>query len=270
MLPQIRLSRSGLETSRLGLGTSRLHYISSDAGRAALIHGALDTGVRHFDTARLYGDGLAERALGRALKGRRHQASIATKFGLLPSRAIEMLGPLAQSLRIARALCRKAGLFTQPRRSWTPATLDSNLAASLRALDTDYIDILFLHDARAGEIVGHDDLAAALLAARQGGKVRHLGITGDPRDAAVIMAAFPGLFDVVQAPENTWDETLIPDFTFGALSQCSQNFGAGKLEAGQAEAGLLRALARRPSGAVLVGTSRLANLQALVRAAAVS
>lgn len=264
-VPRVQLLRSGLEVSRLGLGTSRLHYLSTDESRVALIHGALDMGVTHFDTARLYGDGLAERVLGKALKGRRGSATIATKFGLLPSAVIEALGSAGAPLRVGRALLRRMGFLRQPRRAWTPAVLQRSLHASLKALATDRVDILFLHDPRRAEI--GEELVAALAMARQSGKIRHLGVAGDAREAAAILAAFPGQFDIVQTPEDGWDAGLVPDFTFGVLNAGPQRLGAAGPSDGDVRARLAHALLRRPSGALLAGTSRLGHLRALAEAA---
>jgi len=73
---------------------------------------------------------------------------------------------------------------------------------------------------------------------------------------------------VVQAPEAQWTDALVPDFTYGALVRGPQRYGSGaSLVRADAEAGVVRALMRRPSGAVLVGTARLAHLAELVRAA---
>lgn len=267
VLTRVRLERSGLEVSRLGLGLSRLHYLFSDRQRTELIHGALDLGVTHFDTARLYGDGLSERALGEALRGRRATATIATKFGLLPNPAIEALGPLATPFRAAQALARRLRLLSGPRRNWEPAMLERSVAASLRALRTDFIDILFLHDPLHTEIAGRDDLIAALQRLRESGKTRAIGVAGAYSQAKSIVQAFPGVFDVVQAPEASWTAELVPDFTYGALAGGPQRFGAGAPALGEVEAGLVRALRRRPAGAVLVGTAKLAHLNDLVQAA---
>ena len=88
-----RLGRSGLKVSPLGLGTARLAGLgwrddltpqdSSQAKRDAVrqIQAAVDLGVTFFDTADNYGQGLSERILGEALRGRRDGIVVATKFG---------------------------------------------------------------------------------------------------------------------------------------------------------------------------------------------
>jgi hypothetical protein len=81
MIGKVKLSRSGLVTSRLGFGTSRLHYIRREE-RRWLIDAAIDLGFFHFDTAPSYGDTLAECEIGAALGGRRDHVVIATKYGI--------------------------------------------------------------------------------------------------------------------------------------------------------------------------------------------
>ncbi len=266
-ISRVRLARSGLEVSRLGLGLSRLHYLPSERSRHALVRGAIELGVTHFDTARLYGDGLSERALGAALAGRRGEVTIATKFGLQPNRAIEAVPALAFPLRALRAAGRRLGFPSGPRRAWDPGSLETSLKHSLRALRTDHVDILFAHDARFAELSSRDDMLAALQALRRKGMVRFAGIAGDYVEVKAILAAFPGVFDVVQTAEGAWNQELVPDFTFGALAPGPQHFGAAGPTADQAEAGLANALKRRPQGAVLAGTSKLEHLQALARTA---
>ena len=63
-MQQVGLPNSPLSVSRLGLGLGSVHRINSARGRLELVRAAIDLGITHFDTARLYGDGLAERVLG--------------------------------------------------------------------------------------------------------------------------------------------------------------------------------------------------------------
>ena len=84
MLPTRKLGNQGLEVSALGLGCMGMSqsYGSADETESiATIHRALELGLNFFDTAEVYGPFLNEELLGRALKGRRQQAVIATKFG---------------------------------------------------------------------------------------------------------------------------------------------------------------------------------------------
>jgi aryl-alcohol dehydrogenase-like predicted oxidoreductase len=262
MVPQTSLPRSGLMISRLALGLSRLHYLGSDAARRKLIDAALDMGITHFDTARLYGDGLAERALGDALANRRASVTIGTKFGLLPSDLIERLGRLGFPIRAGRAVVRRLGYMNQPPRSWTPAAMKASLAASLRALRTDYVDIFFLHSPTADELThGGDDLFAALETEKDKGTINFLGLSASPTDCQTILHRFGHLIDVIQMPETEWTEDrIIPDLTFGALHAGPQRFGARGLSEENVCRRLTYALARRSRGSVIVSTTRMHHL----------
>src|SRR5437773_1596207 len=104
MIPEVRLDRSGLRTSRLAFGTSRLHHVDYQKSQRLLALAA-ELGFVHFDTAPAYGDGLAERAVGRFIKRNRTSFVIATKYGIPPDPVLEAapsLPSLTVPLRTAR------------------------------------------------------------------------------------------------------------------------------------------------------------------------
>ncbi|HEV8297703.1 MAG TPA: aldo/keto reductase [Acidimicrobiales bacterium] len=119
-----------LSVSVVGMGCNQLGLVCDAAGTAALVHEAIDAGINYFDVADEYGRryfdptdpswGVAEEYLGRALRGKREQVVIATKFGVRPPTEPELGG--ASAAWIARAI-----------------------EDSLRRLDTDYIDLYQLH-----------------------------------------------------------------------------------------------------------------------------
>src|SRR5690606_12250049 len=83
----VKLGPSGVECEAVGLGTWAMGGWmwggKDDEGAIAAIQASLDAGVRLIDTAPAYGLGHAESLVGRALEGRRHQAVLATKCGLV-------------------------------------------------------------------------------------------------------------------------------------------------------------------------------------------
>ena len=84
MLPPRKLGTQGLEVSALGLGCmgmSQSYGVPDDQESVATLHRAIDLGVTFLDTAEAYGPFTNEELLGRALKGRREQVVLATKFG---------------------------------------------------------------------------------------------------------------------------------------------------------------------------------------------
>src|SRR5205085_11421079 len=75
-----RMGRSGLKVSELCLGTMTFGHGTDEAEARRIVDLAFEAGVNFFDTANSYGDGQSEVLLGKALKGRRREAIVATKF----------------------------------------------------------------------------------------------------------------------------------------------------------------------------------------------
>src|SRR5665213_3755850 len=87
-LPRIALADTGRETTRLGFGGAGLMGRLSERESLRLLETAYDAGIRHFDVAPSYGHGMAERCLGKFLRGKIDQVTVATKYGILsPQRA---------------------------------------------------------------------------------------------------------------------------------------------------------------------------------------
>lgn len=183
----------GKPSSVLGFGCAPvLGAKGPDVSRAA-IHLALDLGITHFDLARSYGYGEAERFVGRLLRGRRAEVVIATKFGIRATalaRALRPLKPLVRALRPPRRGpegAEPSGPPPPPRHDWfhqrvafSPETMRTSLHRSLQALGTDHVDILFLHEPNH-EISRFEDLAAAAGDLKSQGKIRAWGLAYDSR-----------------------------------------------------------------------------------------
>ena len=259
---QIVLKRAGLKVSRIAFGLSHLHHMRSSFGRNRLIEEARALGITHFDTAPLYGDGLAEKALGSSLRSLRSEVTIATKFGLMPNRWIGSLGTLGWPLHAGRSVLRRLGLIQWPKRSFSTVTFQNSLSASLKALRTDYIDILFLHEPTLADMEGNQALLDDLMKAKQAGKLRAIGIAGGQCEA--IVSRFREIIDVIQIAESDWDRaTFVPDFTYGAITARRVTPVSADPGVNPACASLQRALLRRPEGSVVVGTTKLSHLRQL-------
>jgi hypothetical protein len=132
----------------VGFGLGKLHHVTSRAKRERIVLGAYDAGLRHFDLAAAYGDGLCEAEVGRILGSRRASVSLATKFGI-PCRS---LGGRNIPLYFAGKALRKAFSPSYGReyglRDFSPEAAVRGLEQSLRFLRTDYLDCLFLHEPR--------------------------------------------------------------------------------------------------------------------------
>lgn len=175
----------------------------------ALLGAAFDAGITHFDTARMYGYGEAERAVGQFIAGRRQQVTIATKFGIFPPKR----SPLLQGAKaVARAVARihpalrqrmraSAGALVAPGCFSVPDARRS-LETSLKELGTDYIDVLFLHDCRLSDLEAADDLGRFLEETIERGLIRAFGIATDVESVSEALRRFPAFARLVQFPSD--------------------------------------------------------------------
>jgi aryl-alcohol dehydrogenase-like predicted oxidoreductase len=151
------ISLGGLDVSRIGLGTMAMsgYYLDPDSSEAEsirTIHRALDLGVTFFDTAEIYGPYANEELVGRALKGRRDDVVLATKFGLV-SHAGDGPGTLDSS----------------------PANIRTAVEGSLERLGTDRIDLYYQH--RVDPNTPIEDTVGTLADLVAEGKVLHIGLS---------------------------------------------------------------------------------------------
>src|SRR3954452_10699500 len=151
------ISLGGLDVSRIGLGTMAMsgYYLdpdSTDAESIRTIQRALDLGVTHIDTAEIYGPYANEELVGRALKGRRDDVVVATKFGLV-SHGGGGAGVLDSS----------------------PANVRTAVEGSLRRLGTDRIDLYYQH--RVDPHTPIEDTVGALAELVAAGKVRFVRLS---------------------------------------------------------------------------------------------
>src|SRR3989440_2910812 len=142
------LGSGGPEVSVVGLGTNNFGMRIDYDRTVAVIDAALDAGITLFDTADIYGQGMSEDFIGRALEGRRDGVVLATKFG----------SPMDENPAERRG--------SRDYIRWA-------VEGSLRRLRTDVIDVYQLH--RPDEETPIEDTLEALHELVQEGTVRHLG-----------------------------------------------------------------------------------------------
>jgi aryl-alcohol dehydrogenase-like predicted oxidoreductase len=148
------LGRNGPLVSAIGLGCMGLSGVYGDADDAAseaLIHRALDAGVNHLDSSDMYGWGHNETLLGRAIKGRRDQVFLTTKFGQVK---------------------REGGGNGV---DGSPAHVEQACEASLKRLGVEVIDLYYQH--RVDPAVPVEETVGAMARLVEKGKVRFLGLS---------------------------------------------------------------------------------------------
>ena len=175
-------------------------------GRAASIRAmnvAWDAGIRFFDTARSYGFGEAEGVLGEFLKGKRDQAFVATKYGLLPQTLTPLKRIAVPMVRVAKqvpgvgGLMKRGGSGTVVHGEFSVAGLRTSLETSLRKLKTDSVDVLFLHEATAA-VFRQEDLVDELEGLVRAGKALRVGLYGSATVCADGLGHGPEVFRAMQ------------------------------------------------------------------------
>ncbi|AZM49421.1 aldo/keto reductase [Streptomyces sp. WAC 06738] len=144
-----------LDVPRIGLGVMGMSAYYTGAGRDGAesirtIHRAVDLGVTHLDTAEVYGPYVNEELVGRAIKGRRDEVVLATKFGLVSHTG-------------------------RPGPDSTPASIHTAVDGSLRRLGTDRIDLYYQH--RVDPNTPIEETMGALSELVEAGKVLHIGLS---------------------------------------------------------------------------------------------
>lgn len=150
-----QLGRNGPVVSAIGLGCmgmSEFYGPRDEAESVATIHRALDAGLNFLDTADVYGPFTNEELVGRAIRGRRREVFLATKFGILRS-----------ADPVYRGICGR------------PDYVRSACEASLKRLGVEVIDLYYQH--RVDPEVPIEETVGAMASLVQEGKVRFLGLS---------------------------------------------------------------------------------------------
>ena len=210
-----RLGSHGPEVSTLGLGCmgmSEFYGSRNEQESLATIHRALELGVNFLDTADMYGPFLNEELIGRAIKGRREEVIIGTKFGTMRDPSNHMFRGVNGRPEYLRAACH----------------------GSLRRLGVQTIDIYYQH--RADPDVPIEETVGAMAELVQEGKVRWLGLSEATPDI-IRRAHSVHPITALQSEYSLWtrdpEEAMLPlcrelGIGFVAYSPLGRGFLAGR------------------------------------------
>ena len=188
-LQRRKLGSQGLEVSAIGLGCmgmSQSYGPADEAESIATLHRAIELGCNFLDTAEVYGPLTNEALLGKALKGRRHEVTIATKFAWKFSDGKQVPGGRASS----------------------PAEIREAVEGSLRRLGTDHIDLLYQH--RIDPKVPVEDIAGTVGQLVKEGKVRYFGLS-EAGVANIRKAHAVHPVTALQSEYSLWERNLESD-----------------------------------------------------------
>ena len=216
MIEMRELGHSGLRVSEQGLGCmgmSEFYGATDDAESVATIHRSLDLGVTFLDTADMYGVGRNEELVGKAIKDRRDQVTLATKFG---------------NVRTPEG--GFAGI------KGTPEYVRASCDASLKRLGVDHIDLYYQH--RVDTQTPIEDTVGAMAELVQAGKVRFLGLS-EAAPATIRRAHAVHPIAALQTEYSLWsrepEEKILPTcrelgIGFVAYSPLGRGFLTGQIK----------------------------------------
>lgn len=186
-------------SSQLGFGCGSIMGRSGKKHSLRILQQAFAAGITHFDAARSYGYGEAERCVGEALHAHRDQVVIASKFGILPpniNKFIYKLKPFYQYVLAQfpnwRTYFRKSAAILNatalPQQISLPLA-KASLEKSLFELKTDYLDILFLHEGKLSDIT--EEMQHFLDSLVKEGKIRAYGAATSIEESLLIAEKYP-------------------------------------------------------------------------------
>jgi len=172
-----KLGRTGIEVTPLGYGASRTM-------EPTLVKSALNSGINFLDTGRSYFSGQNEVMVGKVIKGIRQEVIVQSKIGIDIRDEGERLHSSKVSTRILKIM-------------------ESSLTDSLKALQTDYIDVVLIHGADSVIIINHEAIMSFFQNAKKMGQIRACGFSSHSNHVKLLEAANKSKFyDVIMIPYN--------------------------------------------------------------------
>jgi aryl-alcohol dehydrogenase-like predicted oxidoreductase len=241
-----QFGKTGWRVSEIGFGGARIGGLfAQDGGRATslrTLEAACDAGINFYDTADMYSQGESEILIGNAFRNKRANVFIATKGGYcLPGRKklIQLVKPIVKPIVRAIGLRRSAvpaalsGAISQ---DFSPGHLRKAVEASLRRLQSDYIDLYQIHSPPREELRGNrlQDALGLFARLKAEGKIREYGIALDSVDDAVHCLDMEGIASL-QIPFGLMDQEAL-DGVFEKVSEHQYGiitrgcFGGGALK----------------------------------------
>ena len=198
---------------KIGFGCASLTRLNDRLALELLSH-AYDEGITHYDVARLYGEGNAERILGEFARNKRDSITITTKFGLNSPGVIpkknKMMGIIKSIVKTIPGLQKPAAKKLHPAfiRDFSLKNANASLEKSLRELNTDYIDYYLLHEAGSVD-ANNESLLTFLDQKKREGKILEYGIGSWYHQIEGDCNLFNSKYRVFQFDSNVFNENIL-------------------------------------------------------------
>ncbi len=171
------LGRTGIKVAPVGIGASRTM-------EPTIVKTAIDKGINFIDTGRSYYNGQNEIMIGKVIKGIRKEVIIQSKMQINLKEKGEELKSAEVSKKIKNIM-------------------QSSLDESLKALQTDYIDIMLIHEADDINIINHKEVMGFFIMAKKSGKIRACGFSSHTNQINLLKSANEtNFYDVIVVPYN--------------------------------------------------------------------
>ncbi|MFZ4289271.1 aldo/keto reductase [Variovorax sp. HJSM1_2] len=276
---RVTFTGTDVATSAMALGCARLGSALTPLGRReciALVEQAFELGIRHFDTASVYGQGDSERYIGEALAAHRGDVCLASKAGQRLSGKQMLLSQFKTPIRwLAARRAKVRASVSAHRAQGVPRCfevdyVERSLEASLKRLNTGYLDLFYLHSPDL-EVLSDDVLMGRMQVLGQRGLFRAFGVSCDEIDVAWAAAQH----EAVQAVQFAFDHSrehraLLDTLSANGKSAVLRGFVHGAAD-GQAPGSALSTsfaqTLRLPAvRGLIVGTTKLQHLRQNVAA----
>lgn len=257
---KININNTDLYVSKLSFGTASIHHKFDKKSRNNILAKACDLGITHFDTARLYGHGLAERTLGNYFNGaKREKVTIATKFGIHENPIYESFPFLMYANKIKNKLLssNKVEPFI---RDLNINKIETSLQKSLKSLNSSWIDILYLHEPQLNDIKNLDEIISWLEKKKKNGDIRYFGVAGYVESAILIEKKYPKIFDIFQIEDSLENKQInkleeinkSAQFSFGYIRNNSKKYTPKEI--------LDLAVNQNKDGSIIVSTNKIEHM----------
>jgi aryl-alcohol dehydrogenase-like predicted oxidoreductase len=212
-----KLGTQGIAASQLGLGCmgmSEFYGVQNDGESIKTLHRSFELGITFWDTADAYGPYKNEELVGKALQGKRQEVTLATKFGIVRSPE----NPAARSI------------------NGKPDYVKKSCEASLKRLQTEYIDLYYLH--RVDKTTPIEETVAAMAELVKEGKIRGIGLS-EVSAATLYKAHHVHPITAVQSEYSLWtkdpEDEVLPacrelGVAFVAYSPLGRGFLTGQIK----------------------------------------